>query len=127
MPRQPLTSRLPTTGIALGPGTLAARPLAAQLIAQCIATWSEVELQTGRLLAGMLGVPYQPVTAMYLSLANQREKVKTLDPIAQFVFSDEQHHALYAAVMKSRRSVEHKRVDLAHSLFGVASDDPTGL
>jgi hypothetical protein len=127
MARQPLKSRLPSTGIGLGPGFLAQRPRAAALIAQCIATWNEVELQTGILLAGMLGVPFEPITAMYLNLANQRGKKKALDPIAKFVFSDKQHYTVYEAVMTARSSAESQRNDLAHGLFGVASDDPDGV
>lgn len=127
MARQPLKNRLPDTGIELGPGFLAARPKAAVLIAQCIATWSEVELQTGRLLATMMGVPFEPATALYLSLANQREKRRCLDPVARYVFFNEEHYKLYDIVMRVRHSAEKQRIDLAHGLFGIASGDPDGV
>ena len=127
MARQPLKSRLPKTGISLGPGFLRERPKAAALIAECIATWSEIELQMGRLIATLLGTPYEPVTVFFLNLANQRDKRKTLDPIANFIFAEDNHRELYAAVMRARSSSENERVELAHSLFGIASDDADGV
>jgi hypothetical protein len=127
MARQPLNSRLPNTGFALGPETLSQRPTAAVLIAECIATWAEIELQTGRLIGEMLGVPFEPVTAFYLSLANQKEKRKTLDPIAQYFFKEQIDLDLYEAMMRARSSSENERINLAHSLFGIASDDPEGI
>jgi hypothetical protein len=127
MARQPLNTRLPNTEITLGPRTLAERPRAAALIAECIATWSEVELQTGRLVGEMLGVPFEPVTAFYLSLANQRDKRRTLDPIAKYVFTNPDYHSLYDAIMRARSSSENERIKFAHSLFGIASDDLLGI
>jgi hypothetical protein len=86
MARQPINSRLPSTGFALGPGTLAERPRAAAIIAQCITEWTEVELQTARLLAAMLNADSQPAIALYLSLANARAKREALDAIANMVW-----------------------------------------
>jgi hypothetical protein len=127
MARQPINSRLPNTGIALGPGFLAERPKAAALIAECIATWSEIELQTGRLIASVLGVPFEPVTAFYLTLANQRDKRKVLDPISEYIFTEKTHIDLYKALMRAKSSSENDRIEFAHCLFGIASDDPEGV
>jgi hypothetical protein len=126
MARQPINSRLPSTGIALGPGALAERPRAAAIIAQCITEWTEVELQTARLLAAMLNADSQPAIALYLSLANARAKREALDAIANMVFSGD-YLLLYKAVIKAKLSVEKQRTDLAHGLFGIPSDDNEGV
>ncbi|MGI8569815.1 MAG: hypothetical protein ACR2KT_12485 [Methylocella sp.] len=67
-------------------GVLESRPKAAALIAECIADWTEVELQIARLLAAMLQANVQPAIALYLSLANERAKREALNSIADFVF-----------------------------------------
>lgn len=126
MARQPLNSRLPSTGFSLGSGFLAERPKAASIIALCIAEWTEVELQTARLLAAMLNASSQPATALYLSLSNARAKRDALDAIANMIFSED-HLKLYDAVMRAKVSIEKQRVDLAHGLFGIPSDDEEGV
>jgi len=126
MARQPINSRFSEPSLGFGPGFLAQRPKAAALIAQCITTWTEVELQTARLLAAMWNANSEPVVALYLSLANARAKREALDAIASFVFSGEQT-TLYEAVMRAKQSIEKQRVDLAHGLFGIVSEDPEGV
>ncbi len=53
MGRQPLGKRA-ASGYSLGGDSLAQRPKAAALIAQCTAFWTELEFQVARLLAAML-------------------------------------------------------------------------
>ena len=53
MPRQPLSTKGPDVGFSLGPGFLEQRPAATALIGECIALWTEVELQAAVLLAVM--------------------------------------------------------------------------
>jgi hypothetical protein len=71
MPPQPLSKVKPNAGFALGPGTFSMRPQLAALVAEVIGFWSEIELQRGRLLAGLLGsTSYETALAMYLSLTS---------------------------------------------------------
>jgi hypothetical protein len=125
MARQPLNSRFRQAGLGLGPGFLAERPEAAALIAEVIATWTEVELQTGLVLAEMLGTNSEPAVALYLSLANARAKREALDAVAEYIFDEEQKR-LYNAIMTAKLSLEKQRSFLAHGLLGI-TDDPTGI
>lgn len=126
MARQPLKKRLPETGLWIGAGLLSQRPKAAAVIAEIIALWTEVELQSARLLAAMIGGHTEPGAALYLSLANARAKREAMDSIADFVFTG-QSRDIYNAIMKAKFSLEKERVDLAHGLFGIATSDPEGI
>jgi hypothetical protein len=126
MPRQPLLKKYPNSGIAFGAGFLEQRPKAAALIGECIAGWTEVELQTARLLSKMLHANTEPAIALYLSLANERAKSDVLTSIAEYVFSGKDL-ALFNAILKAKNSVGAQRNSLAHGLFGVASDEAEGV
>lgn len=126
MPRQPLLSKCPNSGISFGAGFLEQRPKAAALIGECIAGWTEVELQTARLLSKMLHANTEPAIALYLSLANERAKSDALKSIAEYAFSG-QDLALFHAILKAKNSVGAQRNALAHGLFGVASDEAEGV
>jgi hypothetical protein len=126
MARQPLNSRHPKGGFSLGPGFLENRPEASILIAQCIATWTEVELQTARLLGKLLRANTEPAIAMYLRLGNDRAKREIMKAVADFVLG-EKDNSLFDAIMKAKSSLDKQRNDLAHGLFGITEEDLDGV
>lgn len=86
MPPQPLNRIRPNLGFALGIGFLGQRPEAAGLVAQCIAAWTEIELQLGRVMAGLLGIEHaETALAMYLAIENQRIRLGVLRAAAERV------------------------------------------
>lgn len=126
MPRQPFSTKGPDIGFALGPGFLEQRPAATALIGECIALWTEVELQAAVLLAAMLGANTQPAAAMYFTLANERAKREAMAAIADSVLSDEDR-TLFHAWARLKKSIEKERNDLAHGLFGISEIEPEGV
>jgi hypothetical protein len=126
MPRQPFRKKYPSGGMALGPGFLSQRPKAAAAIAECIATWTEIELQIGRALAGALGAKAEPVIALYLSLQNERAKRECLEAIAEYVFSSHERELL-DLIMIAKNSFASERNALAHGLFGITEASPDGI
>ena len=126
MTRQPLKTRLPNTGLSFGAGFLAQRPIAAALVAQCLAMWTEVELQVARVLAAMLKADSEPVIAMYFTLANERAKREVMEAVAAYINTDAEKY-LFDTIMKIKQSFASQRNDLAHGLFGIASEDKEGL
>jgi hypothetical protein len=125
MARQPFSTRFPNSKANFGPELFGSRPRAAMLIAQCIAGWTEVEIQTARLLAQLLHAKSEPVIALYLTLANERAKREALYAIADFVLEDERD--LFDAIMTAKGAVAKERHDLAHGIFGATDQDPTGV
>ncbi len=126
MSRQPFKSKFPGARVDFGPEHLETRPEAVSLIAQCIAGWTEVEVQTARTLARMLRANSEPAIALYFTLANERAKREALTAIADYVFAPEDR-ALFDAIMTAKRSVEKQRNDIAHGLFGVTPADTQGV
>jgi hypothetical protein len=126
MARQPITSKYPKTGLALGPGFLDQRPEAAALVGQCITIWAEVELRVARLLAKMLHANTAPAIAMYQALRNERARKEVLDAVADFTL-DGSDRDLYDAISAAKTSLSKQRNDLAHGLFGIASESPDGI
>jgi hypothetical protein len=91
MPRQPFRPRHPDAGFALGPRFMEERPQAMALVAECIAIWSEVEVQSAILLALMLGAANsKPAAAMYFALSNERAKADAMKAIAHSLYKDDQ-------------------------------------
>jgi hypothetical protein len=86
MARRPVATKHPKSGLVVGHGAsnLRLRPRAAALIAECLAGWSEVEFQIGRLLATMLQANSEPTIALYFTLANERAKREALAAIADY-------------------------------------------
>jgi hypothetical protein len=129
MARQPLSSKYPKgSGFTIGHGhdTLAARPQAASLVSQCIAAWSEVEFQTGVLLATLLHANSEPVIALYFSLINERAKREAMLAIAEYCLV-EQDKELFSLVVKAKESISKQRADLAHGLFCLIDKESSGI
>jgi hypothetical protein len=127
--RQPLMSKYPEgSAFSIGHGhdVLAARPKAASLISQCLAAWSEVEFQTGVLLATMLRANSEPVIALYFTLVNERAKREALLAIAEYCLEDRERE-LFSLIVKAKGSISKQRADLAHGLFCLISEEKDGI
>jgi hypothetical protein len=128
MARQPLATKHPKSGFAVGHGAsnLRKRPMAAALIAECLAGWSEVEFQIGRLLATMLHANSEPTIALYFTLANERAKREALAAIADYCLTPKDRE-LFDLIAKAKDSLSKQRSDLAHGLFCLVDDEPEGI
>lgn len=128
MARQPVATKHPKSGFAVGNGAtnLRLRPRAAALIAECLAGWSEVEFQVGRLLATMLHANSEPTIALYFTLANERAKREALAAIADYCLEPKDRE-LFDLIAKAKESLSKQRSDLAHGLFCLVLDEPEGI
>lgn len=128
MARQPVATKHPKSGLVVGHGAsnLRLRPRAAALIAQCIAGWSEVEFQIGRLLATMLHANSEPAIALYFTLVNERAKREALAAIADYCLAPKDRE-LFDLIAEAKDSISKQRSDLAHGLFCLVDDEPEGI
>lgn len=125
-PRQPLLKRQSQAVVTFGVGAIEYRPVAAQILARCVAYWTNVECQLARLLAVILKANTEPAIAMYLSLRNARAKTEALTAAAKLTL-DESDYELLLALMQCKNSTEKERNDLVHGVFGISNDIPDGL
>jgi hypothetical protein len=127
MPPQRLSKVKPNAGFALGPGTFSMRPQLAALVAEVIGFSSEIELQRGRLLAGLLGSSsYETALAMYLSLTSGAARRSALNAAAQTVLTGVDLD-LFNQITKASHATENERNDFAHGLWGYSDDLPDSL
>jgi hypothetical protein len=115
MPPQRLSKVKPNAGLALGPGTFSMRPQLAALVAEVIGFWSEIEVQRGRLLAGLLGSSHETALAMYLSLTSGAARRSALNAAAEAVLPGVDLH-LFNEITKASRATRKKRNNFAHGL-----------
>jgi hypothetical protein len=126
--RQPLRA-LPQYKNAIpifGVGAIEHRPVAAQIVARCITHWTIVEASSADLLAVMLKANTEPAIALYLTLQNARAKSDALEAISATTLKA-QDLKLVRALLTHKTSVEKRRNDLAHGVFGVSNTIPDGL
>lgn len=125
-PRQPFLPKHEGNKPTFGIGALEQRPEAAQVIARCIAYWTDVEAQTARLLATILKANTEPAIALYLSLQNARAKADAMNAAAEATLTDDDQD-LFHALLAYKRSVEKERTALAHGIFGISASIPSGV
>ena len=128
MARQPIARKYPKSVLTVGHGAdnLRARPKAAALIAECLATWNEAEFQIGRLLATMLHADSEPTIALYFTLANERAKREALAAIAEYCLEPKERE-LFDMIARVKDSLAKQRADLAHGLYCLVNDEPDGI
>lgn len=96
------------------------------LVGECIALWTEVELQAAVVLGAMLKTSSQPAAALYFTLANERAKREAMAAIATHVLPARERD-IVSAWLLLKKSIEKDRVDLAHGLFGISEADDEGI
>jgi hypothetical protein len=116
----------PGTSYYINSDCLADRPELASVIARCLATWSQVEVELSLTLAAILDSRTDAGVAIYLSIRASSAQRDALRSAALTSLVGDQLRA-FNAVMSLRQSLVSDRNDLAHGIFGVMPDHPKSL
>ncbi len=129
MPRQPYL-RLHKEGTeykyAIGAGELAKQPEHAAIIGQCIAMWTEVEIQMSLAFGAIIRTNSDTSVALYLALKNSSTQRNILSTIARPLL-DSNVLDIYDALMILYSSRESERNNLAHGTFGISEEFPDAV
>lgn len=117
--RKPLTKSYPNAKVTMGVGYIEDRPKAAALVGRIVTSWADIEIQTTRLLAEIMGINIPQVAAVFGTLRNSRTQSEALVAAAEVVLN-EQDLLLFNAYIARKASLEKERNDLAHGCFGVS-------
>lgn len=121
--RKPLKKTYPNAKVTMGVGYIEDRPKAAALVGRIITSWADIEVQTTRLLAELMGANIPQVAAVFGTLRNSRAQSDALNAAAEVVLN-EKDLLLYQAHIARKASLEKERNDLAHGCFGVSVSIP---
>ena len=99
MHRQPLIRKYPDAGFQLGSDSLEQRPHAAARIAQCIALWSDVDFQTARLFAALMGATNDHTVSVFLALRSARVQKQILHAAAKSTLTTPRDVELFNAYL----------------------------
>src|SRR5690606_13454720 len=102
-----------------GVGYIEDRPAAAAIVGRVITSWADLEVQSARLLAELMGTNVPAAAAVFASLRSSRAQFDALNAAATAVL-DKPDYELFAAHMMRRSGLEKERNDLAHGCFGVS-------
>jgi hypothetical protein len=127
MPRQPFLNICNLdTPYTVGPGVINNRPEQASLIGQCIAMWSDIELQMALSLGAILKTSSDAAVALFLSIKTSRTQREALETIARLLLVGNALDA-FEALMSVYGSLEKQRNALAHGLYGVSDALPDAV
>lgn len=126
MPRQPLSYVRRDAETLFLTNALERRPELAVLIAQCIATWSEVEAQMALLLSAIMKAHERPAAAVFLSIRNARAQREAMVAAAESEL-DGRELEMFRAIMIVYQALEAQRSDLAHGIFAISDDLPDSI
>jgi hypothetical protein len=127
MARKPFLDLVPPeTVYYINSDCLADRPELASVIARCLATWSQVEVELSLTLAAILDSRTDAGVAVYLSIRASSAQRDALCSAALTSLVGDELRA-FNAVMSLRQSLVSDRNDLAHGIFGVMPDYPKSL
>lgn len=121
--RKPIKKSYPNAKVAMGVGFIEDRPKAAALVGRIITSWADIEVQSARLLAELMGTNIPPAAAVFGSLRSSRSQADALIAAAEVVL-DEKDLLLFNAHIARKASLEKERNDLAHGCFGVSVSIP---
>lgn len=122
MSRQPLLPKFKTAKLIYGPGQIKSKPEIATAVGRCIMIFSYVDWQMAVLLAALLKAESDGSIAVFLTLKNARAQREVLTAASEDL--DKEHRELFEALMLVYGSLQSKRADLAHGVFGVSPDIP---
>lgn len=127
MPRQPfLNLYKPGMHYAIGAGEISKRPELASLVAQCIDTWTNIELQMSLSLGAILKTNSDTSVAIFLAIKTSSMQRDVLETVAKPLLSGNSLDA-FEALLSVYRSLEKQRNALAHGLFGISDALPDSL
>lgn len=121
--RKPIKKSYPNAKVTMGVGFIEDRPKAAALVGRIITSWADIEVQSARLLAELMGTNIPQAAAVFGSLRNSRAQADALTAAAEVVL-DEKDLLLFQAHVARKASLEKERNDLAHGCFGVSVNIP---
>jgi hypothetical protein len=116
----------PATGYYINSDCLADRPELASIIARCLATWSQVDVELSLTLAAILDSRTDAGVAVYLSIRGANAQRDALRSAASTSLSGD-HLRVFNAVMLLHQVLVRDRNDLAHGIFGVMPEHPECL
>jgi len=116
----------PETAYYINSDCLAERPVLAAVIAGCLATWSQVEVELSLTLAAILDSRTDAGVAVYLSIKASNAQREALSNAALTTLSGDELRA-FKAVMSFHQVLVRDRNDLVHGIFGVMPDHPNSL
>lgn len=121
--RKPLNRSYPNAKVTMGVGYIEDRPKAAALVGRVITSWADIEVQSARLLAELMGTNIPAAAAVFGSLRSSRAQSDALIAAAETVLN-EKDLLLFNAHVSRKSSLEKERNDLAHGCFGVSVSIP---
>jgi len=121
--RKPITKSYPNAKVTMGVGYIEDRPKAAALVGRIVTSWADIEVQSARLLAELMGTNIPAAAAVFGSLRSSRAQADALSAAAETVL-DEKDLLLFQAHIARKASLEKERNDLAHGCFGVSVSIP---
>ncbi len=121
--RKPITKAYPNAKVTMGVGYIEDRPKAAALVGRIITSWADIEVQSARLLAELMGTNIPAAAAVFGSLRSSRAQHDALCAAAETVLN-EKDLLLFNAHIARKASLEKERNDLAHGCFGVSVSIP---
>ena len=126
MPRKFLDVVPAETAYYINSDCLAARPELAAVIARCMATWSQIDVELSLTLAGILGTRTDAAVAVYLSIKAANTQRDALRNAALTSLGGDELRA-FNAVMSLYEVLTKDRNNIAHGIFGVMPDHPRSL
>lgn len=127
MPRKVFLDTVPPeTAYYINSDCLAARPELASVLARCMATWSQIEVELSLTLAAILDTRTDAGVAVYLSIKTANTQRDALRNAALATLGGDELRA-FNAVMSLHNALTPERNNLAHGIFGVMPDHPQSL
>lgn len=117
MPRQPLLPVYKKLTYRFTPDSLLLRPDFATVIGQCVALWTQTEVQMGYLLSAIMHSNTEAAVAVFMSIRNSKAQRDAMTAAAEATLTGD-NFDLFGAILNFYRSVETQRNDLAHGIFG---------
>jgi len=129
VPAQPLSSVRSDAQVFVGASSGGVfRPALAQLAAQVVATWADIEYQLGGMLATMLGANAAPSIAMFYALTSGAAQMAALRAAAASVLDEgSRDHELFEVIIQQAERAARPRHRFAHWVWGHCNELPDAL
>ncbi len=124
--RRPLWNTYPKAKVTFGVGYIEDRPAAAAIVARIVTSWADLEVESARLLAEIMGTEIPAAAAVFGALRSSRTQHDALNAAAE-VTLDERDLELFQAHLARKASLEKERNDIAHGCYGVSVSIPNDI
>lgn len=126
MPPQPLSRVRPLATVLLSPTAIAERPKLGLLVAEAIATYSDIEAQIALVMTRFLSAKAAPALAMFEAITSANAQLAAASAAASTVL-DAQDMELFEVVVWITGNVAKDRHKLAHNQWGYSAEMPDAL